>query len=103
MSQGSEHTAVSHHASEDAAQPMDERVDNRSQRPDSDQFREFMASGWAQPEHTTTPRAEVAEFAAARRARLSRLFPGERLVIPAGAPKVRSNDTDYRFLSLIHI
>ena len=97
MSQGSEHTAVSHHASEDAAQPMDERVDNRSQRPDSDQFREFMASGWAQPEHTTTPRAEVAEFAAARRARLSRLFPGERLVIPAGTPKVRSNDTDDRF------
>ena len=30
-------------------------------------------------------------------AALSRLFPGERLVIPAGTPKVRSNDTDYRF------
>src|SRR5699024_12250267 len=24
-------------------------------------------------------------------------FPTDRLVIPAGAPKVRSNDTDYRF------
>ena len=97
MSQGSAHPTASHHASEDAAQPMDERVDNRSQRPDNAEFREFMASGWAAPEHTTTPRAEVAEFAAQRRARLSRMFPGERLVIPAGAPKVRSNDTDYRF------
>jgi len=55
---------------------MDERVDNRSQRPDNAEFREFMASGWAAPEHTTTPRAEVAEFAAQRRARLSRMFPG---------------------------
>ena len=97
MTQGSEHATASGHASEDAAQPMEQRVDNRSQRPDNEQFREFMASGWAAPEHTTTPRSEVAEFAAARRARLSRLFPGERLVVPAGAPKVRSNDTDYRF------
>ena len=31
------------------------------------------------------------------RARLSALFPGERLVIPAGGLKVRSNDTDYRY------
>ena len=25
------------------------------------------------------------------------MFPGERLVIPAGGLKIRSNDTDYRF------
>lgn len=33
----------------------------------------------------------------ARRARLAARFPGERLVIPAGALAVRSNDTDHRF------
>jgi Xaa-Pro aminopeptidase len=34
---------------------------------------------------------------AARRKALSRLFPGETLVIPTGEEKVRSNDTVYRF------
>ncbi|MBX9247044.1 aminopeptidase P family protein, partial [Actinotalea ferrariae] len=38
-----------------------------------------------------------ASWAAARRARLSALFPGERLVVPAGPLRTRSNDTDYRF------
>jgi Xaa-Pro aminopeptidase len=37
----------------------------------------------------------VAAYAAARRARISALHPGERLVVPAGPAKVRSNDTDY--------
>ena len=32
-----------------------------------------------------------------RRAAISRQFPGERIVIPAGGLKVRSNDTDFRF------
>src|SRR5699024_3293798 len=36
-------------------------------------------------------------YAAARREKLSALFPGDRLVLPAGGLKVRSNDTDYRF------
>ena len=97
MSESSQHVTPAGAAAADEEQPLDQRVDNRSQRPDTDAFREFMASGWAAPEQRSTPRAEVAEFAAARRAALSRVFPGERLVIPAGAPKVRSNDTDYRF------
>src|SRR5690606_13101145 len=36
-------------------------------------------------------------FAAARRAKVSAAFPGNRLVIPAGSLKQRSNDTDYPF------
>src|SRR5699024_427636 len=36
-------------------------------------------------------------YAARRRKALSAEFAGERLVIPAGSLKVRSNDTDYRF------
>ncbi|WP_223841857.1 aminopeptidase P family protein [Kocuria sp. cx-455] len=97
MSASSQHVSPSAASQDSAEQPLEQRVDNRSQRPDTEAFREFMASGWAAPETTGTPRSEVAEYAAARRAKLSRLFPGERLVIPAGAPKVRSNDTDYRF------
>jgi Xaa-Pro aminopeptidase len=40
---------------------------------------------------------EQSAFAAARRARLSATFPGKRLIVPAGAAKVRSNDTDYAY------
>lgn len=64
--------------------------------PASTAFREFIASGWA-PAGPPPPRAEVADHAARRRAALSERFPGERLVLPAGGLKVRSNDTDYTF------
>ncbi|MCH6469550.1 aminopeptidase P family protein [Sinomonas terrae] len=78
-------------------QPLEERVNNRSQRPSSDAFKSFMASQWAPSDQQLPPPAEVATFAARRRRAISERFPGERLVIPAGPPKVRSNDTDYRF------
>lgn len=72
------------------------KPDNRP-RPTTDEFRAFVASGWA-PRRTDRPaRAEVADFAAKRRAAVSAQFPGERLVVPAGGLKVRSNDTDYVF------
>ncbi|GAA1495642.1 aminopeptidase P family protein [Paeniglutamicibacter kerguelensis] len=78
-------------------QPLEERVNNRSQRPSSEAFKTFMASSWA-PDTSELPGADgVAPYAAARRAAVSARFPGERLVIPAGPLKVRSNDTDYRF------
>ncbi|GAB3137659.1 aminopeptidase P family protein [Micromonospora sonneratiae] len=65
--------------------------------PGSEEFRAFIASGWAGRSATPVPRAEVADYAARRRAVVSQRFPGERLVIPAGGLKVRSNDTDYPF------
>jgi Xaa-Pro aminopeptidase len=72
------------------------KPENRA-RPTTDEFRAFVASGWA-PRTTSTPaRAEVATWAAARRAAVSERFRGERLVIPAGGLKVRSNDCDYVF------
>lgn len=80
-----------------SAQSLEDRVNNRSQRPSSDAFKSFMASQWAPAGHELPPLAEVAAFAARRRRAISDRFPGERLVIPAGPPKVRSNDTDYRF------
>lgn len=36
-------------------------------------------------------------FSAARRKKLGEHFTGKTLVIPTGTPKVRANDTDYRF------
>ncbi len=70
---------------------------NRSTTPVSDTFRDYISDGWAQrPDVAPEPR-EQADFAAARRAAISKLFPGKRLVVPAGAAKVRSNDTDYAY------
>ncbi|MEP7091045.1 MAG: aminopeptidase P N-terminal domain-containing protein, partial [Nocardioidaceae bacterium] len=56
----------------------------------------FMRQGWGDRE-LELPRQPVADWAACRRARLTDLFPDERLVVPAGTFKVRANDTDYRF------
>ncbi|WP_127130466.1 aminopeptidase P family protein [Georgenia sp. SYP-B2076] len=78
-------------------QPLSERGNNRSQRPTSQAFREFIAEGWGPRPDGLPERAAAADYAAQRRAALGRLFPGERLVIPAGELKVRSNDDDYRF------
>jgi Xaa-Pro aminopeptidase len=67
------------------------------QVPFSEAFKEFIAQGWA-PYSTELPRElPAASYAAERRRRISAAFPGERLVIPAGGLKIRSNDTDYRF------
>ncbi|MFI6407814.1 aminopeptidase P family protein [Streptomyces sp. NPDC050548] len=63
----------------------------------SDELAESMKSGWADTElHDLRP-VEQAEHTARRRAALSARFPGERLVIPAGNLKTRSNDTEYPF------
>ena len=77
-------------------QPMGDRVNNRSLRPRSEAFVEFMSSGWDDNE-PAIERLASAEFTPARLQTLSEAFPGERLVIPAGQPKVRNNDCDYAF------
>lgn len=84
-------------ASTPSDQPLEDRVNNRSMRPNSEAFKNFMASSWAPASDDTSIRLASADYAAQRRARLSARFPGERLVLPAGPLKVRSNDTDYRF------
>ncbi|MEU3370727.1 aminopeptidase P family protein [Streptomyces sp. NPDC006660] len=63
----------------------------------SDELAENMKNGWADTElHGLEPIAQ-AGHTADRRAALSRRFPGERLVIPAGNLRTRSNDTEYSF------
>lgn len=76
--------------------PVSERVNNRSLRPNSSTFKEFMTQGW----QAETPQAsplESSKYTPARLLKLSQAFPGERLVIPAGVAKVRNNDCDFRF------
>lgn len=70
---------------------------NRSTTPTSTGFTEYISQQWAErPAHAAAPgAAEMA--AAARRGVLSAAFGGVRLVIPAGGPKQRSNDDDFRY------
>mgnify|MGYP001827583937 CR=1 FL=1 len=84
-------------AGDQGAEPVGERGDSRSQRPTSEAFRSFVASGWAPAESPPRHLDPSAPFAAARRQRIGEEFPGERLVIPAGTLVTRSNDTDHRF------
>lgn len=78
-------------------QPLADRVNNRSHRPTSHAFREFMSTGWAERGASGVVRHEAADHAARRRERLGAAMVGSTLVIPAGTLKTRSNDTDYAF------
>src|SRR3954454_16910865 len=60
-------------------------------------FLDTISTGWAERPDTAPPQREQAAYAAARREAVSAAFPGQRLVLPAGDPKQRSNDTDYPF------
>ncbi|MBT2381501.1 aminopeptidase P family protein [Streptomyces sp. ISL-111] len=80
----------------EAAEPIKQRK-NGLYPGVSEELAENMKSGWADTElHGLEPIAQ-AEHTATRRAALSARFPGERLVIPAGNLKTRSNDTEYAF------
>lgn len=70
---------------------------NRSTTPVSSTFKDYISSGWAERTETPPTPREPAAFAAARRARISAQHPGERLIVPAGPARVRSNDTDYPY------
>ncbi|MGL5828128.1 MAG: aminopeptidase P family protein [Angustibacter sp.] len=76
------------------AQPT--QGDHRA-RPTSQAFRDFIGQGWGAAPEGPSAACAAAPFARSRRAAISAAFPGERLVIPAGGLKVRSNDCDFRF------
>ncbi|MFF2849921.1 aminopeptidase P family protein [Streptomyces sp. NPDC058001] len=95
-----ENPDVSEVADDEAGEPVKQRK-NGLYPGVSDELAESMRSGWADTElHDLRPIAQ-AEQTAARRAALSARFPGERLVIPAGNLKTRSNDTEYPFRSSV--
>lgn len=81
----------------DSSTPAPRATSNRSTTPVSDTFAQYISGQWAEREHPLPAPREQAAFAAERRRRISALHPGARLIIPAGAAKVRSNDTDYPF------
>ncbi|MEU5993477.1 aminopeptidase P family protein [Spirillospora sp. NPDC047418] len=77
---------------------MDDRFTTGSHDlPVSETLAAFMTRDWAASGTPPAARATVAPYARKRRAALSALFPGVRLVLPAGPPRVRSNDCDYRY------
>jgi Xaa-Pro aminopeptidase len=59
-------------------------------------YADLMRRGWGDHKIDLPPHP-VSSRCAARRNTLVDSFPGERLVVPAGNFKVRSNDCDYRF------
>ncbi|MDO0938068.1 aminopeptidase P family protein [Streptomyces sp. DG2A-72] len=63
----------------------------------SDELSALMRTGWADTERTDLRQTEQAPYAARRRAALSARFPGERLVVPSGGLKIRSNDAHYPY------
>ena len=86
-----------HVTDSDADTPTDLRERHRDPRPGRARgLRRLHAPGWGDRE-LDLPRHPVADWARDAPARLAEPFPGERLVVPAGGFKVRSNDTDYRF------
>ncbi|MBW3088023.1 aminopeptidase P family protein [Bifidobacterium sp. 82T24] len=84
----------------DSNEPADEKRptqgDSSSRRPLGKNFRAFMREGWDENAIDAEP-LPSSEYTPARWEAIGRLFPGERLVFPAGAHKQRSNDLDYAF------
>ena len=69
----------------------------RSRTPHSKEFLDYISSGWDDKAATKVSTDKVAPFAKKRRQALAKAFPGKIVVIEAGAPKTRSNDTEYRY------
>jgi Xaa-Pro aminopeptidase len=67
------------------------------QIPFSKAFTEFISTDWAPYSEELPAALPSTAHTAARRDQVSARFPGERIVIPAGGYRVRSNDTDFRY------
>lgn len=63
----------------------------------SEELAASMKQGWADTERRHLAPIPQAAHTARRRAALSARFPGERLVVPAGKLRTRSNDTEHPF------
>lgn len=82
---------------QDAADTSTEEKKRIHDQAPSEQFAQFMKSGWAQTDRTDLAPLEVVTYAYSRRQILSAAFPGVRIIIKAGGYKVRANDTDYNY------
>jgi Xaa-Pro aminopeptidase len=70
---------------------------SRSRNPNSKEFLDYISSGWQERSGETISPSPAADFAKTRRDQVAAEFPGQLIVIEAGAPKTRSNDTEYRY------
>jgi len=70
---------------------------NRRTTPPSREFLDYISSQWASTEKPATKQDPAAPFAKGRRKKVAQQFSGKLIVIKAGSPKTRSNDTDYRY------
>src|SRR5699024_12488569 len=77
---------------QDSQKDLAERGSNRSQRPDSQAFREFIASDWAPRTLPEVTCAAVADHASRRPAEISAAFPQAPLIVPACRLAVPLND-----------
>ena len=75
----------------------EEKGKTRSRTPHSQEFLDFISSGWANNSSAIIQPDKVAPFAKQRRLAVAKEFSGKVIVIEAGAPKTRSNDTEYRY------
>jgi Xaa-Pro aminopeptidase len=95
MADSSTQTPATDAATKDAA--AQSSTSNRSTTPGSDRFKDYIGSHWAARDDVLPPARPQSSYAAARREAISALYTGKRVIVPAGDPKQRSNDTDYPF------
>jgi Xaa-Pro aminopeptidase len=81
--------------SNDAAEPNAKPATHDTAHPQA--LLDFMLKRWKPESPKAPPKLKHHQAFHARRRELSKLFPGETLVVPTGHEKVRSNDTNYRF------
>lgn len=65
--------------------------------PIADAMTEFMKESWAPSPLTGVNPHPSIPFTKIRREKLSKQYPGSRLIFPSGSLKIRSNDSDYPF------
>jgi len=70
---------------------------NRSRTPQSKKFMDFIGSNWGELDQGKIARWQVGDYAAKRRKELAKKFTGKVILVEAGQPRVRANDTDYRY------
>jgi Xaa-Pro aminopeptidase len=69
----------------------------RSRTPNSKEFLDYISSGWQESSDNAISHSPAANFAKERRNQVAAAFANQVIVIEAGAPKTRSNDTEYRY------
>ena len=70
---------------------------NRSRTPNSKEFLDYISSGWQESPQKSVSPSPAADFAKSRRDLVAAEFPNQLILVEAGAPKTRSNDTEYRY------